>query len=326
MERLHANRRQATFALRVVLIAALAGCSNRQMSASNPFMAPDRVPPPATRTIAPGTAAPYYPGDPVPAAQNPTPAAPILAQAPPTVAPTTPTVPSPPPSTTAATGTPLAGNQSVAIPSDNEQMRFALPAPPPIPQPQPQPQSPAAASIASSPVPASAPQVIPAAYNQPVATQVAPVPATAANDTNGPWRSPQVPHSQPVAQAQYMQSMGQPPQQLPSAPAAPTMPVELRAVPSSPSAAPTTQPTAPADPNFAPPPRMRFPSWASPSTWFAPQPAAGQQLIGYMVPGPDGTMHMVSVDQMQAMSAGTAPSAPAVASSDGFRPRGSTTK
>ncbi|MGI9427096.1 MAG: hypothetical protein ACR2NM_00445, partial [Bythopirellula sp.] len=33
---------------------------------TNPFLAPDRVPPPATRTLLPGTAQPYYPGDPVP--------------------------------------------------------------------------------------------------------------------------------------------------------------------------------------------------------------------------------------------------------------------
>src|SRR3989304_811775 len=76
MERLHPNKCQAAFALRVFVLTCLAGCSNQQMSASNPFMAPDRVPPPATRPIAPGTAAPYYPGDPVPAAQNATPAAP----------------------------------------------------------------------------------------------------------------------------------------------------------------------------------------------------------------------------------------------------------
>ncbi|NOZ38674.1 MAG: hypothetical protein GXP24_00430 [Planctomycetes bacterium] len=33
---------------------------------TNPFLAPNRVPPPATRTLLPGTAQPYYPGDPVP--------------------------------------------------------------------------------------------------------------------------------------------------------------------------------------------------------------------------------------------------------------------
>lgn len=50
-----------------ILIVCLAlGCRNQSMPLSNPFLAPDRVPPPATRTILPGTAQPYYPGDPVP--------------------------------------------------------------------------------------------------------------------------------------------------------------------------------------------------------------------------------------------------------------------
>ncbi len=49
------------------LIVGLAlGCRNQSLPLSNPFMAPDRVPPPATRTLLPGTAQPYYPGDPVP--------------------------------------------------------------------------------------------------------------------------------------------------------------------------------------------------------------------------------------------------------------------
>jgi hypothetical protein len=68
-----------------------------------------------------------------------------------------------------------------------------------------------------------------------------------------------------------------------------------------------------------------------PTTWFTPQPAAdgpppGQQLVGYMVPGPNGAMQMVSVEQMQAMYGGAAQPAAEVASSDGFRARGSATK
>jgi hypothetical protein len=36
---------------------------------TNPFLTPDRVPPPSTQALAPGMAAPYYQGDPLPGAQ-----------------------------------------------------------------------------------------------------------------------------------------------------------------------------------------------------------------------------------------------------------------
>ncbi len=42
------------------------GCRSQSTAMSNPFLSPDRVPPPATRTLLPGTAQPYYPGDPLP--------------------------------------------------------------------------------------------------------------------------------------------------------------------------------------------------------------------------------------------------------------------
>ncbi|MBN1853422.1 MAG: hypothetical protein JW829_11885 [Pirellulales bacterium] len=43
-----------------MVLAAALGCRNRATPLSNPFLAPDRVPPPATRTLVPGTAVPYY--------------------------------------------------------------------------------------------------------------------------------------------------------------------------------------------------------------------------------------------------------------------------
>jgi len=48
------------------LVAVHSGCRTPSASLTNPFLAPDRVPPPATRTLIPGTARPYYPGDPTP--------------------------------------------------------------------------------------------------------------------------------------------------------------------------------------------------------------------------------------------------------------------
>lgn len=53
----------------LVMVVAVAGCKNQSGTLTNPFaLTPDRVPPPQTRVLAPGTAQPYYPGDPVPGA------------------------------------------------------------------------------------------------------------------------------------------------------------------------------------------------------------------------------------------------------------------
>jgi hypothetical protein len=326
--------------LALALSFCLVGCTNQQMSASNPFLGPDRVPPPATRTIAPGTAAPYYPGSPVPAAQIAPPAPPI-AQAPAAAGPAAVAVAATPVAATQPNSPAFTNEPTVAIPADNQALRFALPAPPVnqvAQQPtQPQPVAPVVA-------PASA--VIPAAYNQPIqpsANQQPVPPPTPMADTgsSGPWRSPQVPQSSsPVMQAQYVQPQPAQPTMLaaqqpvvqPPAVAAAPMPVELRpasTVSPQVASAPSAPPSAMAQTQIVPAPRMRFPSLLEPSTWFTPQPdpAANQQLIGYMVPGPDGQMHMVSVEQYQAsLGGGGAQQTPSVASSDGFRPRGTTTK
>lgn len=42
------------------------GCRSQSTAMTNPFLAPDRVPPPSTRTLLPGTAQPYYSGGPAP--------------------------------------------------------------------------------------------------------------------------------------------------------------------------------------------------------------------------------------------------------------------
>lgn len=57
--------RRTTWA--AIAAAVFAGCSNQPSHFSNPLYSADRVPPPSTRTIAPGTAQPYYSGDPLPA-------------------------------------------------------------------------------------------------------------------------------------------------------------------------------------------------------------------------------------------------------------------
>jgi len=50
----------------VLFVVSFAGCRTPATGVSNPFLSPDRVPPPATRTQLPGTAQPYYQGDPLP--------------------------------------------------------------------------------------------------------------------------------------------------------------------------------------------------------------------------------------------------------------------
>jgi len=52
--------------LGTMTLVLFAGCRSQTTAMTNPFLAPNRVPPPATRTLLPGTAQPYYPGDPVP--------------------------------------------------------------------------------------------------------------------------------------------------------------------------------------------------------------------------------------------------------------------
>src|SRR4029079_2105460 len=69
MERIHPN---VSFTATCATIAlALSGCrSSSSGIAGNPFMSPDRVPPPNTRVLLPGQAQPYYQGDPLPAMQS----------------------------------------------------------------------------------------------------------------------------------------------------------------------------------------------------------------------------------------------------------------
>ena len=232
-------------------------------------MSPDRVPPPSTRAVAPGTAQPYYPGDPLPTTHA---AAPV--DAPPVaLSPATPTSPLATNSASTATnssGTLAFSNErTVSVPSDNNELRFSLPPSPPptevatTTQPQPAPATQAAASIPTS---MSAPQtmaqntrptVTPASYTTPDAYQ-----PTAANTPDpsptGGWCAPQVPGAAVAAntgnpwigpyQAPYQSPAGAPPQV--TTVAGPSVPVTMRAVPSP------TMDVAASDP-----PRIRFPSY-----------------------------------------------------------------
>jgi hypothetical protein len=143
-----------------LMIGLALGCRNQSLPLSNPFMAPDRVPPPATRTLLPGTAQPYYPGDPVPnspAVGIPAPvgppgttSGPAQGYAPPPTTPTSPPggwntyQPSGPVSSVPSGNwydnvqqanadislSPATG-ETVQVPTDNEGLRFASATPPP---------------------------------------------------------------------------------------------------------------------------------------------------------------------------------------------------
>ncbi len=280
------------------------GCRNPQTGGiANPFLAPNRVPPPATRSLLPGQAQPYYPGDPLPVMQsgvNPPNANVALASAQaqempsateylkwtsPRGASATPATtafvapqPSAPQENAAPKPSMIASNEpSVAIPSDGDSLRFALP--PTLP-PEPQPFTPSGpVSLASpqQPVPIQQ-QVQPAFAPQPQdiaqTSYSAPMITNAGSDVTSPWRSPQIAQQSATA-TNYVAPMNYPPpivaQPIPQplalaapplfptsamrqAPVANTMDVRLRAVPS------------PSDMTAPSMPRIRIPGYeASPA-------------------------------------------------------------
>lgn len=128
-----------------LIVCLFSGCRNQALPITNPFASPNRVPPPATRPLLPGTAQPYYPGDPVP--NSPAGGIHTPTYAPPQVPAGSSTVPpggwntypsSPPISSTPTTNSlfgvqPVSTNialgpkseQSIQVPTDSQQLRFA---------------------------------------------------------------------------------------------------------------------------------------------------------------------------------------------------------
>jgi hypothetical protein len=90
---MYRNEVHLFFVVTSTLVLGMVGCQgNGKPLFSNPFSASGRVPPPATRSLGPGAAQPYYPGDPVPVLQGATaPAGPPLVS----TTPPSPTVPPP---------------------------------------------------------------------------------------------------------------------------------------------------------------------------------------------------------------------------------------
>jgi hypothetical protein len=235
-------------ALACLMAIVCAGCQSRATGVPNPFLAPNRVPPPATRAPLPGQAQPYYPGDPLPVMHSQ--AAPLLdgsglswnspsgSETPVTV--------DVRPEPVAARGV---NEPAIAIPADGDALRFALAAPIPA-EPQPFTPTPEQSPLTATPLPPN-PAIAQATYLAP------PEPVY------NPWRSPSVPRvsatpSLPPAPASVAtlppigESHTSPPfVPLPIASAAnipaKAMDVRLRAVP-------------------APAPRIRLPSHGVPQT------------------------------------------------------------
>jgi len=279
MKRIHPNVSRALIALAV--LNCVAGCRSQSGGMANPFLAPNRVPPPATRALGPGQAQPYYPGDPLPVMQSntaPSSNADAIAASPPTMpsADSNLNWGSPsgthPPEQKAPESYALASasEPTVAIPTDADALRYALPpAAGPAPftpdnaTPMPIPHSPSQLA-AVVPTNANANAVVPASYAEPT-PEIAPQFATAQEQTApspaafNPWRTPTIASAreqtwprpamspiaaQPIAaQPIAAQPIVNQPIAIPAPPlfASPNMmAVNLRAVPSPLPVAPTT--------------------------------------------------------------------------------------
>jgi hypothetical protein len=221
MKRIHPNARHALALIALAVSFGIAGCRGPSGGAMNPFLAPDRVPPPSTRAIAPGQAQPYYPGDPLPVMQS--------NAAPPEIAGnglawSAPHESAPPPGSPAATAAePFLSQQTVAIPADDAAMRFAAPA-----VVEPAPFTPVAATPIHLAGEASMPPVSPASHALPMLGGAEPASAS-------PWRTPQIGQPMlPPPPSVAQQISGQPFDAPPLFTAPHGMDVRLRAVASPP--------------------------------------------------------------------------------------------
>jgi hypothetical protein len=315
------TRRAAAGAIHLSLaLLAFSGCQTHPTAMTNPFASPDRVPPPATRTLLPGQASPYYQGDPLPSLQSAQPQQPVegasLAKAS--------EVP-PQPSPAREMSPAIVSESAIRIPNDDAPLRAD---PPPRPE-----------IAKSEPRMGAAPGVTLASFNQAVPAATTPsvgafesAPNEAADPSLGSvtspapqpmWRSPGIARANPqvgvasptpstwpnyapgpVAPALFPNgAQGQP------IPMGPNIGVRMRAVP-SPQLPPAETAT----------PRIRLPGYTSPTT-----PPAGVEQAGYYMGQPSfAQVQTLPITPVQAVvynppvvGLGT------VASGDGFRPRGS---
>lgn len=204
------------YAARIVTFAVLAsaGCRSNSTPLTNPFLTPDRVPPPSTQMITPGTAQPYYPGDSIPAAAPlaaptyipaPGSAPPLNAYpgAPTGAYPTSPVTPAAPPGGYGGVYPPQVNSDAVGIPADEQSMRFASASL------TPSPSTPSVASTATPTSPVASTFRTPIQSMLPIAR-----PATGTFPQNAGAQSPlqaatfgsqpQMPQHREVTHAEYM--------------------------------------------------------------------------------------------------------------------------
>ncbi|HEX2476584.1 MAG TPA: hypothetical protein VHK01_17660 [Lacipirellulaceae bacterium] len=299
MKWIHPNIARIAQAAMLLFLGGQIGCRTPSGGVANPFLAPDRVPPPATRAILPGQAQPYYPGDPLPVMQSST--SPQEQPAPSTAlawgsrgAPTANSGAQPTPRSLASS------NEKVAIPTDNGDLRFVAS----------QPEAPI--QIASSegaafvtPSAAAKQSIVQAAFNEPVPNQL----PTSAPDINlvdaevvSPWRPPHI--SQAVAAVPAVPS---PPRVAIPGSAPGGMDVRMRAVPSPP-------PT----PAGSPTPRIRLPGYHTPQPYYS-NAAMPPGTVLYIAPTMQNVSGAPQVVQPNSVTLAGMPQGPT--GQDGFRAR-----
>jgi hypothetical protein len=266
-----------------LMLFGVVGCRSTSNGVTNPFLAPDRVPPPSTRALLPGQAQPYYQGDPLPQMQsgnNPAnnPASNALAASPseatlsstgrtlawtaPGAAPST-VQQAPVPTTPVPAPVGIAGNEtSVAVPPDADPLRFSLPPArtaentPVVTIPSAQPTIPSARPVTPPPTPSG---VQLASFTAPAPTAPPTVPSAPPLVSPQPsasvWRSPQ------ITQPGSTQPTGAMPVAFPAPPAAPAM--QPQPVTPINSVGATLRAVAPPEPGD-PLPRVRIPGYVSP--------------------------------------------------------------
>jgi hypothetical protein len=309
MKRIHPNLVRIAHVAMLLYLSVQIGCKTPSGGVANPFLAPDRVPPPATRAIMPGQAQPYYPGDPLPVMQSS-----VAPQQPPAhngglawgsssgtaVSAGEPRGEEPragEPRVAQTTATP---NEKVAIPTDDGDLRFAAA------QPEAQVASSNAAALVSQSMAPTEPRhaVAQASFDGPVAREL-PTSTPEVNlvdvEVASPWRPPQI--AQSVASTATMSS---PPRVAIPGGEPSGSGVRLQAIPPPPAA-----PPAPAAP------RIRLPGYYAPHPYStAPLPPG---TVIYGTPGMKSAASAPQMVQLSPMSLAAMPQSPA--SQDGFRPR-----
>lgn len=277
MKGIHPNASLILALVALVVSLGTVGCRSHSAGGmANPFLAPDRVSPPATRAILPGQAQPYYPGDTPPVMQSnaapevdagglawnaPGGSSPPADSAPPTDSPSSPASPA------------FSTEPTVAIPTDNDSLRFALPSP----LDEPAPIAPVNPSPIQSAAQAPSQDVLQASYTEPVLSSAAPAPVS-------PWQPPQIsqpalpppvvqplagqtPVAQPVvAQPMVAQPMVAQPMATQPIAAQPASPMQFAAPPNTMNVRLRAVASPPLEPLQSSTPRIRLPSEVVPQS------------------------------------------------------------